>query len=157
MLAQRVRNSSATELLVHYMMMIASHLDYIRSRDGIVEKTICDDAATELSFVLDDINALRVDHQVSGVRDAVGDVCYLVVDLLAKAQEREAIMETFEAVKDAALQEEGADRIKVKYARAVDIQHAIDYFYRARALLAEPAQEFGIDIEVLDSPSGIVL
>jgi len=139
------------------MMTIAAHLEYVWNKDRVIEQVVADNAVTELSFILEDINALKVGHEMQASRDAVGDVCYLLIRLLADAPQREALLETFEGVRDAALQQEDVGRITVKVIKKKRLRKVTNYYFRARAVLAHPAQKYGIDITSLDSSSGMIL
>jgi hypothetical protein len=150
-------DSAVFELLVGYLRSMRAHLAYLDERGGIIEDAVAVTALSELTFALDDINALKVEASLAAVRDACGDACYLLIELLEDAQMREAIMETFEEVKDFALQREDVNRIEVRLTDRAGLRHAIDYYWRARALMKYPAEELGIDISALDDPSVIVL
>ena len=131
--------------------MIRLHGEYIEKRDGIIEEPVAQTAESELRFALDDINGLRISGPLQASRDALGDTCFLFIDLLENSERREAMMETFEGVRDTALQEVGVDRVAVRVVDADKLQAAVDYYFRARALFVGPAAERGMDENSLDT------
>lgn len=145
------------DLLLHYLRTLKSHLEYLDERGGVVEEAVAQTAVTELSFVLEDLNALKLDDVLAPSRDAIGDVCHLLITALEQAQNREAVMETFEGVRDIALQQQEVHRIDVRAVDRTVLQEVIDYYFRARALITTPAEELGVDITTIDTPSAITL
>jgi len=135
----RVTDSDTFELLVRYLRMVKDHLEYLDERGGIIEEAVAQAAETEMTFALEDLNALRVASTLEAPRDAVGDVVFLLRELLAGAQRREAMMETFEAVRDTALQQTEVARTAVRVAEGDALQRVIDYCFRAQAMVEVPA------------------
>jgi len=145
------------ELLLHYLKDIAGHIEYLEERGGVIEEAVAESAVTALTFALSDINVLKISSLLSSARDGVGDVCYLLIDTLTNAQQREALMETFESVTDTALQSEDISRVHVRVVGKEDLQQLVDYYYKARSLIAHPASKLGLSVSALDSVSGFVM
>jgi aromatic ring hydroxylase len=157
MVFAKAQNTAVAERLLHYMQILKGHLKHLHDQEGIVEETLVQESLVELSVVLDDINSLKTPLLIAPARDAVGDACYLLIQLLDSAQTREAIMATFEGVKDAALQSGDASRTHVRKTDKAKLQESIDYYYKARAILAHPADKLELDITILDSGTGFVM
>ena len=157
MTLKKRRQTRACELLLHYLMNLKGYLELLEERKGIIEESIAQSAEIELTAALTDINRLRTDSLLNGSRDAIGDAYYLTLDLLEKGLRREALMETFEGVRDAALQEEGVNQIEVRVADKKKLQEAIDYYYRAKVVIAHPANLLGVAAGRVEDDSAFIL
>lgn len=159
MLFDRSRNITLCELLLHYLKEVAGYLGYLDTCGGVIEEPIAATAEAELVYALEDINTFKAAPLLSAACEAVGDVCFLFSRLLQDAQQYEAIMQTFESVRDAALQEAGCKApTAVREVDKKELQKVIDYYFRARALMVHPAERYGVDLmAALDIVSGFVM
>ena len=149
MALKKAQNIGTCELLLHYLKVIFDHIEYLETRGGIIEEPVAESAVQTLTFALDDINEHETSPLLKSSRDGVGDACFLLIQLLQTAQRREAMMETFESVRDVALQGMDVSRVAVRVVDGEYLQKVTDYTFKARALLAHPAKRLGVDSSLL--------
>jgi len=157
MLFKRTQNIGACELLLHYHQLIGGHVEYLSERNGIVEEVIAQSAVTELEFALKGTNSLKVYPAMISARDAIGDACFLLLEALKGAQQREAVMETFESVTDVALQQEETSRVRVRVTGEDQLQKIVDYHLKAHAILTHSCMKYGLDISSPDGTPAFIM
>jgi len=83
-------------------------------------------------------------------RDAVGDICFLLIACIEDARICRAEFMTYEAIRDAALQSDGVWEVDARCIDAESMQKLVNYYSKARELTMVAARHFGVNVAALE-------
>lgn len=148
---------AACLILLQHLKAIEPYIESLDVHEGIIEEQFAFQAMREARLFVSESDAMSIHKRLHNARVAVGDACYLLAEKLEPTTHREALIKSYEAVHDQALQEESVAQLPVRVISKDDVKELVNYFIKAAELLKYPSIELGLDPSILHTTSGFVL